>query len=307
MKNALDTIAHEGDERMEWLGCIRKTIDLIDEGLSSTLNIQDIATKVYASPFFLQKGFAVMTGYTMAEYVRNRRLYQAALELRDTTQKIIDIALKYGYETPESFTKAFTRFHGITPTQARAGGSFKAFLPLKISINILGGNQMNVKITKINSFKIIGFAREFTYAEEREAIPKFWDEVNEKYGAMYAGKTPENPLEKAFAENGIGEYGVCLGQNNGKTLYVIAGEYKGGEVPEGMSVHTIEGGEFAIFDCIGPMPDAIQSVTTKIFKEWLPGNPDYALAREVTIEWYDNGNVEAEDYHSAVWLPVQRK
>ena len=152
-----------------------------------------------------------------------------------------------------------------------------------------------------------GYMQDPIFNEYGVKAGEFWDEVNEKYGAFYVGGTPVTPLERAFVENGVGEYGVCIGQNNGKTLYVIAGEYKGGEVPEGMSVHTIEGGEFAIFDCIGPMPDAIQSVTKKIFKEWLPGNPDYALAREATIEWYDNGNVGAEDYHSAVWLPVQRK
>ena len=110
-----------------------------------------------------------------------------------------------------------------------------------------------------------------------------------------------------FAECGVGEYGVCFGQKNGMTIYSIAGKYTGGEVPEGMVVREVEGGEYAIFECVGPMPDAIQEVTTRIFKEWLPNNPDYVLARDMTIEWYENGDVRSPNYRSAIWLPIKRK
>lgn len=294
---------------MEWLRCIRKTIELIENHLTAEITMEEIAMQVYVSPFFLQKGFSVMTGFSIAEYTRNRRLYQAAIDLKNTDEKILDLALKYGYETPESFTRAFTRFHGSTPTQVRLGARIQTFLPLVIDINIHGGNQMNVKIKKIFPFKIIGFEREFSAAEEFEKIPKFWDEINEQFAETYAGKTPVTAQERAVADNCIGEYGVCIGQERGKTKYLIAGKYTGGEVPEGMTVCEIEGGDFAVFECIGPMPDAIQSVTTKIFKEWLPGNPDYQLASDVTIEWYDffNGSVDDPNYRSAVWLPVKAK
>ena len=297
---------------MEWISCIRKTIDLIEDSLQGEVSVQKIAATVYLSPVLLQQGFSVMTGYSIAEYVRNRRLYQAAVDLQTTEEKVIDIALKYGYETPESFTKAFTRFHKATPSQVRGGADVQVFLRLKININVVGGSKMNVKIVKMFPFKVIGFAKEFSCETSFKEIPAFWDEVCEKYAAnVYAGNPPANAYEKALIDNCIGEYGVCVdhGYGEGRLLYIIAGKYTGGEVPEGMTLYEFSGGEWAVFDCIGPMPDAIQEMTVRIYKEWLPGNPDYELAGDAMVEWYDciNGEKTDSDYHSAVWIPVKRK
>ena len=99
---------------MEWLTSIRTAIDYMEEHLTDNIRAQDVADRVYLSPFFLQKGFSLMTGYGIGEYIRNRRLYQAAVDLKETDDKVIDIAFRYGYEAPESFTKAFSRFHGAT-------------------------------------------------------------------------------------------------------------------------------------------------------------------------------------------------
>lgn len=106
---------------MEWLSCIRKTIEYIEEHLLYENCAVDVMRQVNISPMLFQKGFQVLTGYTTTVYIRNRRLYLAALELQNTDKRVIDIALEYGYETPESFTKAFTRFHGANPTQVRQG------------------------------------------------------------------------------------------------------------------------------------------------------------------------------------------
>ena len=296
---------------MEWLTCIRKTIEIIENNLKSDLSAQDIAKEVYLSPFFLQKGFSVLTGYTLSEYMRNRKLYEAGLELQTTDAKVIDIAFDYGYETPESFTKAFTRFHGVSPNQVRLGATIRTFLPLKMSINLYGGYQMNVKITKLFPFKVVGFAKEFTFENSHAEIPKFWDEICEKYASnVYAGNPPANPLEKALMDNCIGEYGVCIDDlKSGKILYLIAGKYTGGEIPEGLTLYEFPASEWAIFECLGPMPKAIQDMSDKVFKEWLPNNPDYEICGNANIEWYDcvNGEKTDEDYRSAIWLPIKRK
>ncbi|MBO4629450.1 MAG: helix-turn-helix transcriptional regulator, partial [Treponema sp.] len=128
---------------MEWLTSIRKAIDYMEEHLEENISAQDVADQVFMSSFFFQKGFSLMTGYGLGEYIRNRRLYEAALDLQKTDEKIIDIAFKYCYETPESFTKAFSRFHGASPSEVRQGSMVKPFLPLKIEISIHGGNQMD--------------------------------------------------------------------------------------------------------------------------------------------------------------------
>ncbi len=296
---------------MEWLSSIRAAINFMEAHLTDAVSVRDVAKQVYLSPFFLQRGFSLMTGCGIGEYMRNRRLYLAALELKDTDAKVIDLAFKYGYETPESFTKAFTRFHGVTPSQAREGAAVNVFLPLTISISIQGGSQMDYHITPMFPFKLIGFQKVFSNEKPYEEIPKFWTEICEKYAnSVYAGNPPSNPYEQALVDNCIGEYGVCIDDLGDDSFrYLIAGRYTGGPVPEGMVLYEFPRGEWAVFDCVGPNPRTIQSVNTRVFSEWLPGNPDFELRGSATVEWYDcvNGEMTDPDYRSAVWVPVKRR
>ena len=296
---------------MEWLTSIRTAIDYIEEHLGDNISAQDVADRVYLSPFFLQRGFSLMTGYGIGEYIRNRRLYQAALDLKEAEDKVIDIALRYCYENPESFTKAFSRFHGVTPSQVRDGAAVRVFLPLTIKLTVQGGCQMDFKIAPMFPFKVIGFQKVFDNETAYTEIPKFWDEICEKYAnSVYAGNAPANPYEQALVDNCIGEYGVCIDDiGGGKFRYLIAGKYTGGTVPEGMVICEFPRNEWAVFDCIGPDPQTLQSMNTRIFSEWLPGNPDYELSGNATIEWYDcvNGEMTDPDYHSAIWVPVKKK
>ena len=296
---------------MEWLSAIRTAIDYMENHLSDNISAQDVAGQVYLSPFFLQRGFSLMTNYGIGEYLRNRRLYRAALDLQRTDEKVIDIALRYGYETPESFTKAFSRFHGATPSQVREGAAVNVFLPLTIKISIQGGHQMEYKISPMFPFTVIGFQKVFDNETAYAEIPKFWDEICEKYAFnVYAGNAPANPYEQALMDNCIGEYGVCIDDiGGGQFRYLVAGKYTGGNVPEGMVVYEFPRSNWAVFDCIGPIPEALQTVNTRIFNEWLPGNPDYELCGNASVEWYDcvNGEKSDPDYHSAIWVPVRKK
>lgn len=295
---------------MEWITAIRTAIDFMEEHLTDDISAQDVADSVYVSPFFLQKGFSLMTGCGIGEYLRSRRLYKAALDLRGSDEKITDIAMRYCYDTSESFAKAFSRFHGASPSQVRAGAPFRVFLPLKISINIQGGNTMDHKITPMRSFRVIGFQREFDNVTAYTEIPKFWDGFKEKYhSVLFSGKAPENAFEQAIADNGIGEYGVCIDDiSSEKFRYLIAGKYMGGEIPDSMVLYEFPDCDWAVFECKGPMPDALQSVNTRIFGEWLPGNREYELCGSASIEWYDESRDTSDSgYSSAVWIPVKRK
>ena len=160
-------------------------------------------------------------------------------------------------------------------------------------------------------FKVIGFQKIFDNETAYAEIPRFWNEICEKYAnRVYAGNAPANPYEQALVDNCIGEYGVCIDDIGGeKCRYLVAGKYTGGDVPDGMVVYEFPRNEWAVFDCIGPNPQTLQSVNTRIFSEWLPGNPDYELSGNATVEWYDcvNGEMTDPDYHSAIWVPVKRK
>ena len=170
---------------------------------------------------------------------------------------------------------------------------------------------MDCKITPMFPFKVIGFQKEFDNETAYTEIPKFWDEICEKYAYnVYAGNAPANPYEQALVDNCIGEYGVCIDDiGGGKFRYLVAGKYTGGDIPEGMVVYEFPRNDWAVFNCIGPIPDALQSLNTRIFREWLPGNPEYELCGNASVEWYDcvNGEKTDPDYHSAIWVPVKRK
>lgn len=169
---------------------------------------------------------------------------------------------------------------------------------------------MDYKITPMNNFKVIGFQKVFDSETSYAEIPKFWDEICSKYANnVWAGKEPANAFEKAVADNNIGEFGICIDDMMGnKFRYLIAGKYEGGEVPEGMEIYEFQNGDWAVFDIYGPCPGALQAVNTKIFTEWLPGNPDYEISGNATAEWYDCKAMPTDkDYHSAIWIPVKKK
>ncbi|WP_139904469.1 AraC family transcriptional regulator [Clostridium thermarum] len=297
---------------MEWITAIKKAIKYMEDELLTVKGPEEVADHVHISPMYLQRGFQIMTGFTIGEYIRNRRLYLAAMELVNTGNKIVDVALKYGYETPESFTKAFTRFHNATPTEVRKKmRAVKTFLPLRVSIFIQGGDNMNYTVEKMAGFKVIGFSREFSFDMAYKDIPKYWDEIFKKYEAnLFAGNAPANEIEQAVYDNRIGEFGVCIDDigKEGKFRYMIAGRYTGGHVPEGMEIYELPEAEWAKFKCVGPMPESLQTVNTQIWKEWLPGNGEYELAGYYNIEWYSaSGSTKDPDYQSAIWIPVKRK
>ena len=294
---------------MELVNDLKNTVDYIEEHLLENIDINKVSKKVCVSKFYLQRSFQILTGYSMGEYIRNRRLCLAARELSHSNNKVIDIAYKYGYETPESFTKAFTKFHGNTPSRVKRGGKYIPFNRIKIKITIEQGEDMNVKVTPMFPIKLIGFETEFSFENSYVEIPKYWDEICEKYcKRIYAGQDPLTPEEHAIVDNCIGEYALCMDGNQKTFEYMIAGRYTGGEVPKGMKLIELERGDWAVFDCYGPNPKTLQETNTKIFNEWIPNNQEYEVRANYNIEWYDcTTDMDDENYHSAIWIPVKKK
>lgn len=297
---------------MEWITSIKEAIRYMEDELLFIKDPEEVAEHVHISAMYLQRGFQIMTGYSIGEYIRNRRLYLAAMELLHSDNKVIDIALKYGYETHESFTKAFTRFHNATPTEIRRDRtSVKTFLPLRVNIVIQGGDIMDYTVEKMAAFKVIGFLREFSFDTSNAEIPKYWDEIFKTYVANHlASNAPANEMEKAIFDNHIGEFGVCIDDvgKDGKFRYMIAGRYLGGKIPDGMEIYELPTAEWAKFHCIGAIPESMQTVNSQIWNEWLPGNSEYELAGKYNVEWYSSaGSTQDADYQSAIWIPVKKK
>lgn len=285
---------------MEWIDGISEAIDYIEEHIAEELTMEDIAKKAFVSPFYFQKGFAMLCGFTVGEYVRQRRLTLAGSELASSDEKIIDIALKYGYDSPDSFTKAFTRFHGVTPTAVRKEGAMiKSFASLKIKFSLEGGYIMDYKIVEKDSFTILGVSKVFPYDTAKAEIPQFWTEHYQTgKGSIVCGM-----------------YGVCIDENMGSDEfeYLIADNYNPAmEVPEGFVTKVIPKHTWAVFACKGAMPDSLQDVNQKIFSEWLPNCKEHEIAASYNIEMYTDvrdypkGNQD-ENYYSEIWIPIKKK
>ncbi len=285
---------------MNWIESMSKAIKYIDSHLEDDLKIEDVASKVFISPFYFQKAFSLLCGFTVGEYIRNRRLASAGNDLLTTDEKIITIAMKYGYDSPDSFTKAFTRFHGSTPSAVRNNGkTIKIFAPLKLKFLLQGGYIMDYKIIEKQSFKVIGTSKMFNSETSYEEIPAFWTQHyqlgNEKYIC--------------------GMYGLCIeeSKNCQEFEYLIADDYREDKnLASDFKVVEIPKNTWAIFPCIGSMPKALQTVNTKIFSEWLPNCTDYEIAGGYNIEYYsdinnyEKGNQD-ENYYSEIWIPIKKK
>lgn len=162
---------------MEWMKIIGDSVQFIEEHLTEDLSVNEIAKAVNVSPFYFQKGFAMLCGFSVSEYIRNRRLALAGRDLTTTNEKVIEIALKYGYDSPDSFAKAFTRFHGVTPMAARRNNvMLKSFAPLKIKFTLEGGYLMDYKIMHKDAFTVLANAKTFPYEGAKTLCPQFWQE-----------------------------------------------------------------------------------------------------------------------------------
>lgn len=170
---------------------------------------------------------------------------------------------------------------------------------------------MDYSIEKMETFKVIGVKKVFNTATSYKKIPEFWIEFLNKYCKNIYNKNETNydEYEKAIVENSIGELAICIDNLcGGEFNYLIGGFYKGGNIPKNFEVVEIPSREWAKFNCIGPLPGALQSVNTKIFKEWLPGNPNYEMDGGFNIEWYSIDNkLNDMNYKSAIWIPIKRK
>jgi len=161
---------------VNWIESISQAISYIEENITEELTVEDIAKRVHISPFYFQKGFSMLCGLTVSDYIRYRRLAIAGSELLATDNKIIDIALKYGYESPDGFTKAFTRFHGSTPSAVRKDGSgIKSFSPLSVKFKLEASKEIPEGFTT----KVIP---KFTWAAFtcKGPMPQVMQDVNKK-------------------------------------------------------------------------------------------------------------------------------
>lgn len=284
---------------MEWIERLNLAINYIEEHICEEINLDEAAKIACCSVYHFQRMFAYMANIPLSEYVRRRRMSLAAVDLQ-SGDKVIEVALKYGYDSPTAFNRAFQSVHGIVPSLAKQGGIvLKAFPSICFQLTIKGDVEMNYRIEKRDSFKIIGVKEhyEINIKDNFADVPLFWQKTAQ------SGMIPKICSFMDSEPKGILGVSTCM---NGKDFdyYIAAASNR--ETPADLVEYMIPECTWAIFECVGAMPTALQSLQKRIISEWLPTS-GYEYANAPDIEVYFEGNQQADDYRCEMWLPVVKK
>ena len=300
---------------MDWITGMQKAIDYIEANLTEEIDYEKVAAESFSSSYHFQRVFNILCGYTLGEYIRLRRLSLAGAELANGKEKVIDIAFKYGYDSPDSFAKAFQKFHGITPSQARADGNMlKSFSRLSIKISLEGGVIMNYRIEEKPRIVFTGFKRRFTgtpdnrHKQERD----FYLQTRlNQYALMGLARDLDTSysIMTNFADDGYDYYiaGILdpFGANDlGKVLGEDAQRFEKIVVPaRKYLVCETERTQYPV--------ELTEELRRKMISEWLPSS-DYRLAEapEITVNhWFFKRGDKAvnSSRYIELWIPIEKK
>lgn len=293
---------------MGWIEMLQRAIDYVEEHLLEDIHFDDVAKQVNLSPYEFHRAFSFMSGMTLNTYIRNRRLSLAGQELSDTDKKIIDIAIKYGFETQGGFTKAFTRFHGVAPKYAKtAGTQLVLFNPLTIKVSLEGGKRINYRIERKEKQRFVAIVREFPTEiineESNHDISDFW-------GECY-NKNRIEPMKALCGENEGKLYGLCAPLKEQETSFVygigVLLNRKAVDMDDtflnanGYRYWETDPCTYVVFKCIGNDGDCITEAWEKFYKEFLPQS-GYESCVETDYEVYSD---ESEDgVFCELWIPI---
>lgn len=270
---------------------LEKTIELIEDNLDNQeLNISFISNKVFVSPYYLQRIFYSLIGKTIGSYIRERRLTEAGTDIKKG-EKVADVAIKYGYESQESFTRAFKKFHGVNPGVTKKGIIISCVPAINMNNLKKGEINMDIKIEKENAFSIIVITKQFNEETSFENVPKFWDEYYEK---GYQNAVP--PM-----------LGICINNTNSLEFEYGIGSLKEycNKIPEGFKQINIPDHLWGKFYTKGKMPTAIQKLWKEVIN-WV-NNSEYEIATNYDFECYSEGDSNSDDYVSGIWVPLKLK
>ncbi len=285
---------------MEWLKRLEAAIDYIEDNLDKEISYDEAAHIACCSPYYFQRIFSYVSGVSLAEYIRRRKMTQAAFELQRTDSRVIDVALKYGYSSPTSFSRAFQNVHGITPTAAKAMGSvLQAYPSIQFKVEITGGSAMAYHITEKQPMRIVGIRIPLVedMEENLRIVPDFWKSAlqGSQFGELcrLSNQEPRGIL-------GISVY------KNPKEIYYYIGAATNAPVPPGMFEYEIPAAAWVVFENEGHFKEDVQSVFRRFYMEWLPFS-GYKYAQLPDIEVYPVGEGHAAHGHSEVWIAISKE
>lgn len=280
---------------MEWVDSLNATIQYMEEHLTDEISYDALAKLACCSAYHYQRMFAYMAGVTLSEYIRRRRMSRAAVDLQ-AGEKVLDVALKYGYQSPTAFNRAFQAVHGIAPSAVREqGASIKTFPPLRFTIMVKGTEEMEYRIEKREAFRIVGVSAPLEKDLEKNfsIVPQMWGK------AASDGTIPK--LAALMDGQPLGLLGVSACGDAEDWRYFIAAA-SSAAAPE-FEEYTVPAAMWAIFPGEGSNL-SIQELERRVITEWLPTS-GYEYGSAPDIEVYLNPDPENAKFE--VWIPVVRK
>jgi AraC family transcriptional regulator len=289
---------------MDSLKSMNDALQYMEDHLQYEIDFAEVARRAYCSEYHFKRMFSFLAGIPLSEYVRRRRLTLAAFELQNSDVKVIDVAVKYGYSSPDSFTKAFQQLHGITPSEARKNGhSLKAFPRMSFQLSVKGGSEMNYRIVEKEAFSIVGL---------KKRVPLVFEGVNPEIAAMWQSLTPEM-IQQLKSLSNIEPSGLISASTNFSERTIENSEldhYIGSATTdvcaENLSELKVAPSTWAVFEAVGPFPETLQNVWGRIYSEWFPSS-SYEQTEGPEILWNADKDTTSPTFRSEIWVPVKKK
>lgn len=283
---------------MEWIERLNRAINYIEEHITEEIDYGEAAKIACCSTYHFQRMFAYMANIPLSEYIRRRRMSLAAVDIQSGGEKIIDVALKYGYDSPTAFNRAFQSIHGIAPSLVKKGGiSVKSFPPVSFKITIKGVEEMNYRIEKKEAFRIIGVSEPLYKEVEKnfEIVPKMWQRASaDGTIARLASMMDSQPM-------GVLGVSQCNDSEEWKYFIAVASTK---DTDGTLEEYVVPAFTWAIFYGEGICPQAIQDLEQRIVTEWLPTS-GYEYANGPDVELYLTSDPQNARFE--VWIPVTKK
>ncbi|WP_336823669.1 AraC family transcriptional regulator [Sporosarcina sp. USHLN248] len=287
---------------MDLLKSMNDAMRYIEDNLTNEIDFMLAARIAQCSEYHFKRMFSFLAGITLSEYIRSRRLSLAAFELSNRNVKIIDMAIKYGYNSPDSFTRAFQNFHGVTPSEARNNGQqLKAFPPMTFQLSIKGGNEMNYRIEQKGEFNIVGMMKR---------VPIIFEGENTEITAMWKSLTMEK-IEQLKELSNVEPAGIIQASTNFSEermeekgeLDQYIGVATTQRCPENDSQLEVPALTWAIFESTGPFPSTLQETWGRIYSEWFPSS-NYQVVEGPEILSIKTQDLTSQSVISEIWIPV---
>lgn len=286
---------------MRWLDDMNHALNYIEDNLHEKTDYEKIAKEACCSIYHFQRMFTFMTDITLSEYIRRRKMTLAALELQNSDIKIIDLALSYGYDSPEAFTRAFQNLHGITPTAARSlGAKIKAYPRITFQISVKGVSEMNYSIVEKEAFQVYGMEKLVETAEGQnlKEVPQMWLDAMESGEYQKLARSAGSPC----VINSISNYRKVEGTKCPYMLCVVKTPLSD---TTGYRVVDVPKATWAIFvnepHGIEETSDATQDLLSRVYTEWLPTS-GYQLVEGYDFEMYYSDF--KGKFYEEIWIRV---